>query len=240
VVTGVTDSALPTEPVSAFARLDRPAVLLIGEPAEATAEMQECLQVVFSTEKICSGMRAFMPLRMAAVHAGDDPLISEHGEKVPRVLVIDPVKERIAVLEGNRVRAGVLFKEMARASKRVWKENLTRTVKAHAKLLVKRDTLHDLLTVAKQRLERAEDEKERADIEADAQELEIELENLRVKERALWLLTRKWTPPVSTNLEQTPEPPALPQGWKEHKTADGKCYYERPDGTTTWDRPAAP
>ena len=29
-------------------------------------------------------------------------------------------------------------------------------------------------------------------------------------------------------------PPALPDGWREFKTPDGRLYYQRPDGTTTW------
>lgn len=43
-------------------------------------------------------------------------------------------------------------------------------------------------------------------------------------------------PTTTTGIERV-EDTALPDGWKQWRTAEGKVYYERPDGTTTWDRP---
>ena len=239
VATGVTASELPAESASPFARLDRPAVLLVGEQGDTSEEMEGRLAVLFTNERICSGMRAFQALRMTALDAGRDPFVAEQGEDVPRLLVIDPVEERIVVLEGNRLRASALFKAMDQASKRVWKERLDRTVKSHLKLLVSRDRFHDLLTVAQERLEREDDARDRAAVEAEIQALEQRLTDLRVEETTIWTLTRKWTPPASWAREPESETPGLPPGWREHKAADGRPYYERPDGTTTWDRPAA-
>lgn len=34
--------------------------------------------------------------------------------------------------------------------------------------------------------------------------------------------------------------PYLPEGWRAHQTADGETYFERPDGSTTWDAPEPP
>lgn len=187
-------------------------------------------------------MRAFRPLRMTVLDASQDPMIAETGDEVPRILVIDPVTEKIKVLDKSRLKASGLFKEMARASKHVWKESFSRTVKAHLKLLVKRDTLHDLLTVTKEklaRLEEGEDAEKRAELEEEIQRIEGELQQLRDEEQEIWTLTRKWNPLAGPALETEGAEPPLPPGWKSHKTSDGKTYYERPDGTTTWDRPPA-
>lgn len=219
--------------------LDGPAVLLVGDPAAETPAYQKILDGIFQSEKICSGMRAFQALRMTAEHAQADPTLKEHTKTVPCVLVLDPVKERIVALTKSRIKIHRLWKEMKRASGHAWNESLDRCVRTHLRLLVKRDSLHDARCVLTDRLSREEEPDKRADIEAKLLVVDRDLTQLRDKERTVWVLTPKWNPPtVSKDPELNPLASALPDGWREHKTGDGKTYYEAPDGTTTWTRPA--
>jgi len=184
-------------------------------------------------------MRAFEALRITAERAEADPLLKEHTTTVPCVLILDPVRERIVALGKSRIKVSRLWKEMKRAARSAWVEPLARSVRAHLKLLVERDRLHDARCVLSDRVSREEDPKKRAAAELERQAVDVELGKLRDEERALWKLTPKWKPPTVTKDPQlNPLAPLLPVGWKERKTADGKTYYEAPDGTTTWSRPS--
>ena len=45
------------------------------------------------------------------------------------------------------------------------------------------------------------------------------------------------TPPPPPPPPPKPAGPALPAGWREFKAPDGRSYYQKPDGTTTWALP---
>jgi hypothetical protein len=238
-VTGAVATTEPTEPLSAFSVLERPAVLLVGDPAAETPAYQKLLEGIFQSEKICSGMRAFQALRITDENAQADPMLKEHTKTVPCVLVLDPVKERIVALRKSRIKISRLWKEMKRAAGHAWVESLDRCVRTHLRLLVERDRLHDARCVLADRLSREEDKEKRSGIEVELLAVDGELATLRDKERSAWVLTPKWKPPtVIRDPELNPLASVLPDGWEEHKTDEGKTYYEAPDGRTTWKRPS--
>lgn len=235
VVTGESAAEVEKVELPRFGYLDRPAVVLVGDPEGDAEACEELLSTLFKTEKICSGMRACRPLRISAENAAADPSLAGEGKTVPRVLVLDPVREKVKVLEKSRLKATTLFKEMARASRPVWEEKLEKTVKSHLKLLTERDRLHDLAKVAREAEQRAEEDEARAEAQARVAELEAQLVSLREQEKHIWELTRKWQAPVDP--DPPPPEPVLPAGWRVVRRTGQPPYYVRPDGTTTWDPP---
>ena len=211
----------------------------MGDPAAETPAYQKLLEGIFKSEKICSGMRAFQALRMTDEDAQADPMLKEHTKTVPCVLVLDPVEERIVALSKSRIKISRLWKEMKRAAGHAWSESLDRCVRTHLRLLVERDRLHDARCVLTDRLSREEDKEKRAEVEVELLATNAELGQLRDKEQTIWVLTPKWKPPtVTKDPELNPLASILPDGWKAHKSDEGKTYYEAPDGTTTWKRPS--
>lgn len=201
VVTGTTqdEQAEETE-TSPFASLTKPVIVFVAD-ASAPAESYDKLdEVVFKNEKVGLAMKAFRAVRMSPEQADEDLLLGGHGKTVPRLLVVDPVKERIQVLEDKKIKVSTLYKAMKSAAGRYWKEKLDSVVKDHIKLLNERDKLVNEEKVLREKEGRlAEDDspkalKDLAEVREALGDLGREMEKLNVKERDLWNLTPKDAP----------------------------------------------
>jgi hypothetical protein len=197
VVTG--DSAEPAaeeeSAASPFAGLDKPVVVFVVDLTQATEGFDKLQEVVFKNEKIGLAMKAFRAVRITPEDAERDPILKGHGEGSPRLLVVDPVKEDVEVLEESRIKVSTLFAAMKATAKRFWKESLDGLVKDHLKLLTERDQLANEVKVLADKESRmtadGEEGPKLAEVKAEREKVEAELTELATQERELWSLTRR-------------------------------------------------
>jgi hypothetical protein len=186
----------PAEAPSLFETFDRPLVVFVYGAASADDDTMDKIEdVVFKNEKVALGMKAFRAVRIAPEDAAKDPLIAGEGKDVPRVLVIDPVKEKITVLGPRKIKASKLFGAMKHAAKSCYDANLESIVKKHIKILNEQDKLAGEMKVLRDKETRlAEDgdknEKKLADIREEIEAIEKEAQELATSQRELWKLQR--------------------------------------------------
>ncbi|MHC5011391.1 MAG: hypothetical protein ACYTG6_10630 [Planctomycetota bacterium] len=191
VVTGDTaEEATDEVPASPFASLDRPVVVYVCDPSSDCDEAENLEDVVFANEKIGLAVKAFRTIKMTPEDVERDPILQDNGTSVPRLLVVDPVKERVKVLEKGRLKASTFFSTMKTIANRFYKERLDKLVKEHLKLLTERDQLSNEIKVLEDKEERAaDDEAKLARIKEDRAKVEAELAELAKREREMWQLT---------------------------------------------------
>jgi len=192
VITGDTP-AEETEDVSPFQGLDKPVVVLVADPTVALADFDKLEEIVFKNEKIGLAMKAFRAVRMSPEDAEADAILTGEGKTVPRMVVVDPVKETVKVIEERKIKVSSLYKAMKSVSDKFYEEKLDKTVKTHLKLLNDRDKLHneEKVLLAKE-TKLAEDgskaETKLEKVRKELAELKAEIEELTVEERTLWNL----------------------------------------------------
>ena len=164
-------------------------IAYVVDPMGASMGYDKIQEVVFKNEKIGLAMKAFRAVKIAPEDAENDPILSGHGKGVPRLLVIDPTKEKVKVLEEDRIKVSTLYKEMKSTSNRFYKEKIDKVVKTHLKLLTERDQLSNEVTVLQGKQERAKNERDAEEIQEELAEVEKQLEELATQEREMWQLT---------------------------------------------------
>jgi hypothetical protein len=193
VVTGeeATDPA-GEEPVSLFAGLDKPVVVYVCDMAGGCEGFDKLEEVVFKNEKVALGLKAFRTVKMDSANVESDPLLKDEGTEVPRLLVVDPVKEKVTVLEKGKLKANTLFSALKSTSARYYEENLDKVVKDHLKLLTERDQVSNELKVLQDKEGRSADDADKlAKLKEERAEVEKRLEEFKQREVDLWKLTPK-------------------------------------------------
>ena len=196
MVTGKTEEDAAEAP-SLFSQLDRPTVVFVFGAASADDDtMQKIEDIVFKSEKVGLGMKAFRRIKISPENAEKDALISERGKTVPRLLFIDPVKEKVKVLESKKIKSSTVYGAMKIISKRFYKENLDKVVKRHIKMLNEQDKLAGEMKTLNAKLARLEDDakknkKKLENIRAEKDEVQEELQALAEAQRKLWQLTSR-------------------------------------------------
>ena len=79
-------------------------------------------------------------------------------------------------------------------------------------------------------------EQERQQVEQERQQLEQRVEQQRQQIDRLMAIVESATFSTVVSAVKN-ETLYLPEGWTALKTEEGKTYYKKPDGSTTWDRP---
>ncbi len=198
VVTGEdADEGLEEEAQSSEPKLrwnDRPILVYVCEDTLACADSEKFETIVLKDEKIALGVRAFRCVRMSPDQVDEDAILDGAGKDVPRVLVIDPIKVKVKVLESKDLKASKLFKAMKSVSNKFWKEKLDKVVKEHISMLTEQDQLANAdKTLADKEERAAEDEAKLEKVKAERKEVTDQLKDLLVKQRELWKLTPKHT-----------------------------------------------
>ena len=185
------------EAPSIFASVKKPCVVLIADPTASMADFEQLETVVFKNEKIGLAMKAFDALRIAPEDADSDPILGGHGKTVPRLLVVDPAKEKVKVLEENKIKVSGLYKLMKATAGSFYKEKLDKLVKSHLKMLTEQDQLSNEVKTLQDKESRLADEdspKAKKDLEKlrkEMNEVKEELTKLMEKTVELWKLTPK-------------------------------------------------
>ena len=196
VVTG--DSAEDAEAAEAspLRWSDKPIVVYVCDEA-ACDGFDKLEEVVLKDEKIGLGMKAFRRVKMHPDDVENDELLAGKGKEVPRMLIIEPVKLKISVLEKGKLKTSKLYKSMQKASDKFYKQKLDKIVKAHLKLLTEQDQLANAEKTLQQKLGRLAGEdgkKAKKDLEkakAEMEKVREELAGIKSKAKELWTLTPK-------------------------------------------------
>ena len=185
------------EAPSIFASVEKPCVVLVADPTASMADFEQLETVVFKNEKIGLAMKAFDALRIAPEDADSDPILGGQGKTVPRLLVVDPAKEKVKVLEESKIKVSGLYKLMKATAGSFYKEKLDKLVKDHLKFLTEQDQLSNEVKVLKEKESRLAEEtgskaqKDLEKIREEMGELEKQLAELKTKTAELWKLTPK-------------------------------------------------
>ena len=196
VVTGESADA-DEEEVSPFAALKRPVVVFVADPTASMADFEKIQKIVFENEKIGLAMKAFDSVRVAPENADEDLILGGHGKTVPRVLVVDPLKERVKVIEEKKIKVSTLYKAMKSVAGKFYKEKLDKLVKSHLKMLNEGDKLHNEEKILKDKAERLASEtgkkaeKDLEKINEELAELKTSIDELTAEQDKLWKLTPK-------------------------------------------------
>ncbi len=147
-------------------------------------------------EKVALGMKAFKTVKMHPDHAEIDPILAGKGKTVPRMLVVDPTKMKVTVLEKSKLKASALFSALKKVSGKVYKEKLDKVVKSHLKLLTEQDQLANAEKVLSEKVSRLgaegkKAEKELAEIKEEHKQVQADLKEIAKKQKDLWSLTPK-------------------------------------------------
>ena len=189
VVTGSSSAkASDTEAPSPFASLDRPVVVFVADPGVALSDFENLQDVVFKNEKIGLAMKAFRAVRMSPENAEKDPILGREGKTVPRMMIVDPAKGDVIVLEESKIKTSSLYKAMKTVADRFYKEKIDALVKDHLKILGDHDKLageEKILREKETRLTEEGDksEKDLAELKKAIEALTKEIEDLAAKER---------------------------------------------------------
>ena len=190
------EEATDEEAPSPFKGMDKPIVALVADTTMAMVDFDKLEEVVFKNEKIGLAMKAFRAVRISPEDADSDPILAGEGKTLPRVVVIDPVKEKVKVLEEKKIKVSSLYKAMKSVAGKFYKEKLDKVVKSHLKLLNERDKLHNEEKVLKDKETRLVEKGEKGakDLEKIKEELEEVAEAIKECEEKwveIWQLTPK-------------------------------------------------
>ena len=176
---------------------DKPVVVYVVDEAAGSDGFDKLEEVVLKDEKVALGMKGFKTVKMHPDHAELDPLLAGKGKTVPRMLIVDPTKMKVKVLEKGKLKASALFSAMKQTSGKVYKEKLDKVVKSHLKLLGKQDQLVNAQKVLDQKAGRLSGEsgkkveRELAELKKEREEVAAELAEIKKEQKELWTLTPK-------------------------------------------------
>ena len=148
-------------------------------------------------EKVALGMKAFRTVKMHPDNAALDPVLKDQGKELPRMLIVEPTKLKVTVLEKGKLKASNLYDAMKKTAAKLYKEKLDKIVKDHLKLLTEQDQLANQQKVLAEKAGRVATEegksaeKELAEIKAEQEKVQTELQALAKKTKDLWTLTPK-------------------------------------------------
>jgi hypothetical protein len=195
VVTGTSvQEAKDDAPASPFATLDKPVVVFVSHPGGGGDDYDKLEKIVFKDEKVGLSVKAFRRVMISPEKLERDPILADEGTEVPRLLVIDPIKEKVIVLEKSKLKAGTFVKAMEKAAKHFYEERLDKVVKEHLKLLTEQDQLSNeekTLQSKEGRLaeEGDKNEKKLAEVREELAAVRKQQEELKQKQADLWKLT---------------------------------------------------
>ena len=199
VVTG--DTAKDSDSEGAQTALkwsDKPIIVYVCDEAAGCEGFDKLEEVVLKDEKVALGMKAFRTIKMHPDDVAEDAVLSEaKGKEVPRMLIIEPIKMKITVLEKNKLKTSGLYGAMKKVAGKFWKEKLDKVVKSHLKILTEQDQLVNADKVLADKIGRlsGEDgksaEKELEKVKKERDEVQTQMKELDEKESALWKLTPK-------------------------------------------------
>ena len=171
---------------------DRPILVYVCDDTTTCAESEKFEEIVLADERVSLGVRAFRCVKMTPDQVAEDAILADQGTSVPRILVVNPSKLRVKVLETKELKASKLYKTLKSASGKFWKEKLDKVVKAHLKLLTEQDRIANVdKGLADREARAADDEKKLAKIKAEREELSAKLQELAKQQTELWKLTPK-------------------------------------------------
>ena len=176
---------------------DKPVIVYVCDEAAGCDGFDKLENVVLKDEKVAIGMKAFKTVKMHPDHAAADPVTAGKGREVPRMLLIDPTKMKVTVLEKGKLKASGLFAAMKKVSGKVYKENLKKVVDSHIKMLNKQDQLANAMKTIDAKIARISGdsgksaEKEIEKVKGERDELKKEIAELNTEKKAIWKLTPK-------------------------------------------------
>lgn len=170
----------------------RPILVYVCDDTTTCADSEKFEEIVLADEKVALGVRAFRCVKMTPDQVASDEILADHGKTVPRVLLVEPTKLKVKVVETKDLKASKLFKTMKSVAGKFWKQKLDKVVKDHLKLLTKQDQLANAdKTLADRETRAAEDKKKLEKVQAERKEITEELSELAKQQAELWKLTPK-------------------------------------------------
>jgi len=198
VVTG--ESAADSEPTELALKWgDKPVVVYVCDEAAGCEGFDKLEEVVLKDEKVALGMKAFRTVKMHPDDAALEPVLKDKGKTVPRMMLVDPTKMKVTVIETKKVKASTLYSAMKKTAGKVYKEKLDTVVKSHLKLLTKQDQLANAEKVLNEKVARLgteegkKAEKELAEVKEEHAEVKADISEIKKETLALWKLTFKET-----------------------------------------------
>ena len=171
---------------------DKPILVYVCDDSTTCEDSEKFETIVLADEKCALGVQAFRCVKMTPSQVDEDPILADHGKSVPRVLVVEPTKVKIKVLETKDLKASKLFKSMKKVAGKFWKEKLDKVVKEHLGLLTEQDQLVNAAkTLADKEKRYAEDKSKLKKVKAEQKEIAEQLAEIRKQTVELWKLTRK-------------------------------------------------
>jgi hypothetical protein len=175
----------------------KPVIVYVCDEAAGCEGFDKLEEVVLKDEKVAIGMKAFKTVKMHPDDAELDPLLKGHGKALPRMLIINPTKMSVAVLEKGKLKASSLYSAMKKVSAAVYTDKLDKAVKSHLKFLTAQDQLVNRQKVLSGKAARVgtetgkSAERELKEIKKDQDEVNAELAVLRKATKARWTFTLK-------------------------------------------------
>ena len=173
--------------------LDKPLLVFVCDEAAGCEGFDKLEEIVLKDEKIGLAMRAFRTLKMHPDDVDADALLKDNGKAVPRMILVEPTKMKIRVLESKKIKVSSLFNAMKKTARGFYKEKLETVVKAHRKLLTEQDKIANeerTLNAQKENLDEGEDAKAKK-IDERLSDIASRRKDLLEQKQSLWKLTRK-------------------------------------------------
>lgn len=195
VVTGEKSEEASTELTLKWG--EQPVLIYVCDEAAGCEGFDKIEEVVLKDEKVALGMKAFKTVKMHPDDAKLDPVLKDKGKTVPRMMLVDPTKMKVTVIEAKKVKASSLYSAMKKIAGKTYKEKLDTVVKAHLKLLTKQDQLANAEKVLNEKVTRLgteegkKAERELAEVKKEHTEVKDELKALKKETVDLWKLTLK-------------------------------------------------
>ncbi len=175
----------------------QPVIVYVCDEAAGCEGFDKLEEVVLKDEKVALGMKGFKTVKMHPDHAEVDALLAGKGKSLPRMLLVDPTKMKVKVLEKGKLKASSLYSAMKQVSGKVYKEKLDKVVKSHIKLLTEQDQLVNAKKVLNDKAGRLAGEtgksaeKDKEELKKESAEVDAKLAELKKKVKELWTLTPK-------------------------------------------------
>mgnify|MGYP001816600270 CR=1 FL=1 len=178
-------------------KMQKPVLVFVSHPGGGGDGFEKLQTVTFANEKLGLACKAFRTVRITPENADKDAVLGGKGKAVPRLLVVDPINEKVKVLEKGKLKASTIYSTMKSVSGKFWKEGLEKKVKSCLKLLTEQDQIVNEMKLLrdKESLLAQEDgdkaERELKKLTKEIEEVQAELERIRKEQDELWKMTPK-------------------------------------------------